>query len=137
ILVVDATQGVEAQTLSNVYQAIEHNLTIVPVINKIDLASADVAGVLAQLHDGVGLDTSTSVNVSAKTGVGIPELLEAIVHEMPPPQGDLDAAPRALLVDSWFDPYVGVVLLVRVFDGRVKLKDKVLLMATGGVYEVT
>ena len=137
ILVVDATQGVEAQTLSNVYQAIEHNLTIVPVINKIDLASADVAGVLAQLHDGVGLDTSTSVNVSAKTGLGVPELLEAIVHEMPAPHGDVDGAPRALLVDSWFDSYVGVVLLVRVVDGRIKLKDKILLMSTGGVYEVT
>src|SRR5436190_1497354 len=137
ILVVDATQGVEAQTLSNVYQAIEHDLTIVPVINKIDLASADVASVLAQLHDGIGLDTSTSVNVSAKTGVGVPDLLEAIVQYMPPPEGDPDGAPRALLVDSWFDSYVGVVLLVRVVDGRIKLKDKVLLMATGGVYDVT
>jgi GTP-binding protein LepA len=137
ILVVDATQGVEAQTLSNVYQAIEHDLTIVPVINKIDLASADVASVLSQLHDGIGLDTSTSVNVSAKTGEGVPDLLEAIVNEMPPPEGDPDGAPRALLVDSWFDSYVGVVLLVRVVDGRIKLKDKVLLMATGGIYEVT
>jgi GTP-binding protein LepA len=137
ILVVDATQGVEAQTLSNVYQAIEHDLTIVPVINKIDLPSADVAGVLAQLHDGIGLDTSTSVNVSAKTGEGIPELLEAIVKEMPAPEGDVDGPIRALLVDSWFDTYVGVVLLVRVVDGRIKLKDKVLLVATGGIYEVT
>jgi GTP-binding protein LepA len=136
ILVVDATQGVEAQTLSNVYQAIEHDLTIIPVINKIDLPSADPSSVLAQLEDGIGLDITTSVSVSAKTGLGIPELIEAIVEHIPPPDGDIDGPLRALLVDSWFDAYQGVVVLVRMVDGRIKVKDKVLLMSTGAIYEV-
>jgi len=137
LLVVDATQGVEAQTLANVYLALEQDLEIIPVINKVDLPSSDVEGVLAQIRDGVGLGVDNAVSVSAKTGLGVPELLERIVQIVPPPTGREQGPLRALIVDSWFDSYVGVVVLIRVVDGTVGLGDRVKLMATGAVYEVT
>ncbi|MCB9681396.1 MAG: elongation factor 4 [Alphaproteobacteria bacterium] len=137
LLVVDAAQGVEAQTLANVYLALEANLEIVPVVNKIDLPGADPDGVLQQLEDGVGVDTSGAVMCSAKTGLGIQDVLEAVVQLIPPPKGDRDAPLQALIIDSWFDPYVGVVVLVRVFQGRLKLGEKIQLMATGARYDVT
>ena len=137
LLVVDATQGVEAQTLANVYLALEQNLEIIPVINKVDLPSADVEGVRTQIQDGVGLDMSGSVSVSAKTGVGVDELLEAIVAYVPPPGGDRDAPLKALIVDSWFDSYVGVIVLIRIMDGVLRVGEKIKLMATGALYDVT
>jgi GTP-binding protein LepA len=137
LLVVDATQGVEAQTLSNVYLAIEQDAEIIPVINKVDLPSANVDGVLEQIEDGIGLDTSEALSVSAKTGLGVAAVLEAVVRKVPPPQGDRDAPLAALIVDSWFDSYVGVVILVRVIAGRLKLKERVVLMGTGAQYEVS
>jgi len=137
LLVVDATQGVEAQTLSNVYLAIEQDAEIIPVINKLDLPSADPEGVLAQIEDGVGLDTSGALAVSAKTGEGVAEVLEAVVNLIPPPEGDREGLLKALIVDSWFDSYVGVVVLVRVVAGSLKLREKVVLMGTGAQYEVS
>jgi GTP-binding protein LepA len=136
LLVVDATQGVEAQTLANVYLALEANLEIIPVINKIDLPSADTESVVRQIEDVIGLDASGAVLASAKTGIGIDEILEAIVARVPPPKGDLTGPPRALIIDSWFDSYVGVVILVRMFDGRLSVGDRVKLMATGARYEI-
>jgi GTP-binding protein LepA len=136
ILVVDAAQGVEAQTLANVYLAIEADLEVVPVINKIDLPSANPEEVRRQIEDLVGLDASDAVLCSAKTGVGIDDLLEAIVARVPAPKGDLNAPLRALIVDSWFDNYVGVVCLVRVVDGALAIGDRVKLMAADRVYEV-
>jgi GTP-binding protein LepA len=136
LLVVDAAQGVEAQTLANVYLALDANLEIVPVINKVDLPSADPDGVLAQLRDGVGLDTANAVRCSAKTGLGIDDVLSAVARLIPPPGGLDDAPLRALIVDSWFDPYVGVVCLVRMVDGVVRVGDRIQLMATGARYEV-
>ena len=137
LLVVDATQGVEAQTLSNVYLALDQDAEIVPVINKVDLPSADVDGVLEQIEDGVGLDTTDALPVSAKTGLGVDAVLEAVVQRIPPPQGDRAAPLKALIVDSWFDSYVGVVVLVRVVAGTLNLRDKVVLMGTGAQYEVS
>ncbi|NOY27351.1 MAG: elongation factor 4 [Oligoflexia bacterium] len=137
LLVVDAAQGVEAQTLSNVYLALDQDLEIVPVINKIDLPGADPDSVIQQLEDGVGLDVEHVVLCSAKTGIGIDQVLEAIVRQIPPPTGDAGAPLRALIIDSWFDNYVGVVVLVRVMDGRLDLRDRILLMATGATHEVT
>ncbi len=137
LLVVDATQGVEAQTLANVYLALEQDLEIIPVINKVDLPSADVEGVLAQIRDGVGLSVGDAVQVSAKSGLGIDDLLEKIVELVPPPEGKADAPLRALIIDSWFDTYVGVIVLVRVMDGTVSLGERVKLMATGALYEIT
>jgi GTP-binding protein LepA len=137
LLVIDAAQGVEAQTLSNVYLALEQNLEIIPVVNKIDLPSAQPEVVLRQVEDGVGLDITNAVFCSAKTGQGIDDVLEAVVAFVPPPVADRAAPLRALIVDSWFDPYVGVIILVRVFDGGVKVGDKVKLMATGAIHEVT
>jgi GTP-binding protein LepA len=136
LLVVDATQGVEAQTLANVYLALEANLEIIPVINKIDLPSADVDSVAKQIEDGIGLDASGAVLASAKTGIGIDEILEAIVARVPAPKGDLEGPPRALIIDSWFDSYVGVVILVRMFDGRLSVGDRIKLMATGARYDI-
>jgi GTP-binding protein LepA len=136
ILVVDATQGVEAQTLSNLYMALEHDLEILPVINKVDLPSADPDGVLEQLADGVGLDIDHALTVSAKTGEGVEAVLEAVVRHIPPPVGDDEAPLRALIVDSWFDTYVGVVVLVRVMSGRIRTREKVILMGTSAVHEV-
>jgi GTP-binding protein LepA len=137
LLVVDAAQGVEAQTLANVYLALESDLTIVPVINKIDLPSADPDGVIRQIEEAVGLDASGAVFCSAKSGLGIDEVLTAIVEQIPPPTGRRDVPLRALIIDSWFDPYVGVVALVRVAEGRVGVGERIQLMATGAKYEVT
>ena len=136
LLVVDATQGVEAQTLANVYLALEHDLAIVPVINKIDLPSADPNGCAEQIETSIGLDASGAVFCSGKTGVGVDELLEAIVQHIPPPKGEREAPLRALVVDSWFDSYVGVIMLVRVFEGRLSVGDRIKLMATGARHEV-
>jgi GTP-binding protein LepA len=137
LLVVDAAQGVEAQTLANIYLAMEHDLEIIPVVNKIDLPGADPDAVLQQLEDGVGLDIEHAVLCSAKTGEGIAGVLKAVVAHVPPPVEDREAPLQALIVDSWFDSYVGVVVLVRVKAGRVKLKDRIRLMATGADYEVS
>ena len=121
LLVVDAAQGVEAQTLANVYQSIEHDHEIVPVINKIDLPAADPEGVRQEIEEIIGLDASDAVLASAKTGIGITEVLDAIVAKIPPPKGDATAPLKAMLVDSWYDPYLGVVILVRVIDGVLKI----------------
>jgi GTP-binding protein LepA len=136
LLVVDASQGVEAQTLANVYQAIENNHEIVPVLNKVDLPAADVDRVKAQIEDVIGLDASDAVLASAKTGLGIHETLEAIVHRLPPPKGDETAPLKALLVDAWYDAYLGVVVLVRIIDGRMKQGQRVKLMNAGKTYGV-
>ncbi|MCL5884545.1 MAG: translation elongation factor 4 [Deltaproteobacteria bacterium] len=136
ILVVDASQGVEAQTLANVYMALEQNLEIVPVLNKIDLPNAEPERVRREIEDVIGLDTSGLIAASAKKGIGIEEILERIVRAIPPPAGDPAAPAKALIVDSWFDNYVGVVILARVFDGTLRPGQKVLLMATGKTCEV-
>ncbi|BBK29548.1 GTP-binding protein LepA [Stella humosa] len=136
LLVVDATQGVEAQTLANVYQAIDAHHEIVPVLNKIDLPAAEVDRVKQQIEDVIGLDASDAVPISAKTGLGIGDVLEALVHRLPPPTGDADAPLKALLVDSWYDPYLGVVTLVRVKDGVLKHGVKIRMMATGATHQV-
>ena len=137
VLVVDATQGVEAQTLSNVYLALNQNAEILPVINKVDLPSADVYGVLEQIEDGIGLSTENAISVSAKTGLGVKDVLEAVVKHVPCPQGDRDERLRALIVDSWFDSYVGVVVLLRVVDGTIRKGERVTLMGADVHYEVT
>src|SRR4051812_13545108 len=136
LLVVDAAQGVEAQTLANVYQSIEHDHEIVPVINKIDLPSADPEGVRQEIEEIIGLDASGAVLASAKTGLGIEEVLQAIVDKIPPPTGDPDAPLKAMLVDSWYDPYLGVVILVRVIDGCLKRGQQVKFMAAGTTHLV-
>ena len=136
LLVVDATQGVEAQTLANVYLALDHNHEIVPVLNKIDLPSADVDRVKAEIEEAIGLDCSAALPVSAKTGMGVDAVLEAIVHQLPAPQGDPAAPLKALIFDSWYDSYQGVVVLFRVMDGTVRLGEQVRLMSTGKEYEV-
>ncbi len=134
ILVVDASQGVEAQTLANVYQAIDNNHEIVPVLNKIDLPAAEPERIRAQIEDVIGIDASDAVLCSAKSGIGIHDVLEAVVHRLPAPKGDIEAPLKALLVDAWYDPYLGVVVLVRVFDGAMKRGQKVKMMQTGAVY---
>ncbi len=134
ILVVDASQGVEAQTLANVYQAIDNNHEIVPVLNKIDLPAAEPERIRAQIEDVIGIDASDAVLCSAKSGIGIHDVLEAVVHRLPAPKGDVEAPLKALLVDAWYDPYLGVVVLVRVFDGSMKRGQKVKMMQTGAVY---
>ncbi|MDO5091388.1 MAG: translation elongation factor 4 [Cardiobacteriaceae bacterium] len=131
LLVVDAAQGVEAQSVANCYTAIEQNLEVLPVLNKIDLPSAEPERVMQEIEDIIGLDTSETLKVSAKTGVGIPELLEQLVQKIPPPEGNPDAPAKALIIDSWFDPYVGVVALVRVFDGELRVRQKMRVMSTG------
>jgi GTP-binding protein LepA len=136
LLVVDAAQGVEAQTLANVYQSIEHDHEIVPVINKIDLPAADPEGVRQEIEEIIGLDASGAVLASAKTGIGIEEVLQAIVDKIPPPKGDADAPTKAMLVDSWYDPYLGVVILVRVIDGSLKKGQQVRFMAAGTTHLV-
>jgi len=136
LLVVDASQGVEAQTLANVYQAIEVDHEIVPVLNKVDLPAADCPRVCGQIEDVIGLDTSGAVNISAKTGLGVDDVLEAIVTQLPAPDGD-DAAPlKAMLVDSWYDAYLGVVVLVRIIDGTLKKGQKIRMMSTGATHLV-
>ena len=136
ILVVDATQGVEAQTLANVYLALDNDLEILPVINKIDLPSADVAGTKKQIEEEIGLDCSDACDVSAKTGLGVEKVLEKVVAEVPAPTGDLTAPLKALIFDSKYDDYRGVVLSVRVFEGTVKKGDRIKLMNSGTEYEV-
>ncbi len=136
LLVVDASQGVEAQTLANVYQAINNNHEIVPVLNKVDLPAADADRVRQQIEDVIGIDASDAIPISAKTGVGVPDVLEAIVHRLPPPKGDRDAPLKALLVDSWYDAYLGVVVLVRIIDGVLKKGMRVRLMSTDAVYQL-
>ncbi|HEY8353269.1 MAG TPA: translation elongation factor 4, partial [Sphingomonadales bacterium] len=131
LLVVDASQGVEAQTLANVYQAIDNNHEIVPILNKIDLPAADPDRVRRQIEDVIGLDASGAIPVSAKSGIGIEDVLEALVERLPPPEGDPDAPLKALLVDSWYDPYLGVVVLIRVVDGRIRKGMKIRMMAAG------
>jgi GTP-binding protein LepA len=136
LLVVDASQGVEAQTLANVYQAIDVNLEIVPVLNKIDLPAAEPDRVRAQIEDVIGIDASHALEISAKTGLGIDEVLEAIVTRLPAPKGDADSTLKALLVDSWYDSYLGVVVLVRVVDGVIRKGMRIRLMGTGAAYTV-
>src|SRR5690349_22460983 len=136
LLVVDASQGVEAQTLANVYQAIDANHEIVPVLNKIDLPAAEPDRVKQQIEDVIGLDASDAVMISAKTGLGIDLVLEAIVHRLPPPKGDRDASLKALLVDSWYDVYLGVVVLVRIVDGALKKGQRIRMMGTNAATEV-
>ncbi|MGJ0392177.1 MAG: translation elongation factor 4 [Methylocystis sp.] len=136
LLVVDASQGVEAQTLANVYQAIDAGHEIVPVLNKIDLPAAEPDRIKEQIEEVIGLDASDAVLISAKTGIGIPDVLEAIVTRLPPPQGDEKAPLKALLVDSWYDAYLGVGVLVRIFDGMLKKGQKIQMMGAGAHYEV-
>ncbi len=136
LLVVDASQGVEAQTLANVYTAIEVDHEIVPVLNKIDLPAAEPDRVRQQIEDVIGLDASDAVEISAKSGLGIDNVLEAIVTKLPPPKGDRSAPLKAMLVDSWYDAYLGVVVLVRVVDGELKKGQRIKMMATNGVYAV-
>jgi len=136
LLVVDASQGVEAQTLANVYQAIEADHEIVPVLNKIDLPAAEPERVCEQIEDVIGIDASDAVMISAKTGLGIPDVLEAIVTRLPAPKGDANAPLKAMLIDSYYDPYLGVVVLIRVVDGKIKKGDRVRMMKTGGLYQI-
>jgi GTP-binding protein LepA len=137
LLIVDASQGVEAQTLANVYQAIDQNHEIVPVLNKVDLPAADIQRVKDQIEDIIGLDASDAVETSAKTGLGIPDVLEAIVKRLPPPRdGEIAKPLKAALVDAYYDPYLGVVVVVRIHDGVLKPKQTIRMMRTGGVYEI-
>jgi GTP-binding protein LepA len=136
LLVVDASQGVEAQTLANVYQAIDAGLDIVPVLNKIDLPAAEPERVKAQIEDVIGIDASEAIPISAKTGIGIDLVLEAVVKRLPPPKGELNAPLKALLIDSYYDAYLGVVVLVRIIDGELKKGQKIRMMAADAVYQV-
>ena len=136
LLVVDASQGVEAQTLANVYHAMEVNHEIVPVLNKVDLPAADVGRVKQQIEDVIGLDASDALEISAKTGLGIDTVLEAIVHRLPAPKGDINAPLKALLVDSWYDTYLGVVVLIRVIDGTVRKGQRIRMMNANATYEL-
>lgn len=130
LLVVDAAQGVQAQTLANVYLAIEEDLEIIVVLNKVDLPAADPETVKQEIEDAIGLDTSDAIEISAKSGLGVPELLEAIIHRLPPPKGDANAQTQALIFDSWYDAYRGVIAMVRVFEGTMRTRQQVLFMAT-------
>jgi GTP-binding protein LepA len=136
LLVVDASQGVEAQTLANVYQALDNNHEVVPVLNKVDLPAAEPDRAKQQIEDVIGLDASNAILISAKTGLNVGEVLEAIVTRLPPPKGDPEATLKALLVDSWYDTYLGVVVLVRVVDGALKKGQRIRMMGTGAAYEV-
>ena len=136
LLVVDATQGVEAQTLANVYQALDNHHEVVPVLNKIDLPASEPDRVRQQIEDVIGLDAHDALEISAKTGKGVEEVLEAIVHRLPAPKGDASAPLKALLVDSWYDSYLGVVVLVRIFDGMLTKGQRIRLMLTGGSYGI-
>ncbi len=136
LLVVDSTQGVEAQTLANVYQAIDADHEIVPVLNKIDLPASDCDRVAEQIEDVIGLDASEAIEVSAKSGIGIGETLEAIVNKLPAPTGDVDAPLKAMLVDSWYDAYLGVVVLVRIMDGKMQKGDRVKMMSNGTLHTI-
>ncbi len=136
LLVVDATQGVEAQTLANVYMALDHDLAVIPVINKIDLPSADVERTRGEIEDVIGIDATTAVPTSAKEGIGIEEILEAVVVQVPPPQGSVSAPLKALVFDSWYDNYRGVVMLVRVLEGTLALKQRIMLWSNKKKFEV-
>ncbi|MGD9829940.1 MAG: translation elongation factor 4 [Hyphomicrobiaceae bacterium] len=136
LLVVDASQGVEAQTLANVYQALDNNHEIVPILNKIDLPAAEPERIRQQIEDVIGLDASDAVMISAKTGLGIADVLEAIVTRLPPPKGKGEAPLKALLIDSWYDAYLGVIVLVRIIDGRLKKGQKIKLWSTGAVHQI-
>ncbi len=136
VLVVDASQGVEAQTLANVYQALDNDLEILPVLNKVDLPAADADRVKQQIEDVIGLDASDAIPISAKTGINVDAVLEAIVERLPPPQGDASKPLKALLIDSWYDAYLGVVVLVRVLDGSLRKAQKIKLMSTDASYQV-
>lgn len=135
LLVVDASQGVEAQTVANCYTALDLGVEVVPVLNKMDLPQADPENAKAEIEDVIGIDATNAIPCSAKTGMGIDEILEAVVARMPPPKGNPDGPLRAMIIDSWFDSYVGVVMLVRVVDGKVSKGDRIKLMATGANYE--
>src|SRR5882672_6236543 len=136
LLVVDASQGVEAQTLANVYHAIDAGHEIVPVLNKVDLPASEPEQVRKQIEDVIGLDASDAILISAKTGLNVPEVLEGIVTRLPPPRGDRDATLKALLVDSWYDSYLGVIVLLRIVDGMLKKGQRIRMMGTGAAYEV-
>jgi len=136
LLVVDAAQGVEAQSVANCYTAIEQGLEVLPVLNKIDLPSAEPERVVNEIEEIIGIEATDALHVSAKTGLGIPDLLEALVAKIPPPGGVVDAPLQALIIDSWFDPYVGVISLIRVMNGSIRPKDKMRIMSTGRVYQV-
>jgi GTP-binding protein LepA len=136
LLVVDASQGVEAQTLANAYLAINHGLEVLPIINKIDLPSADIERTREMIEKAVGLPASDAIAVSAKTGQGVPDILEAVVHLLPPPRGDADAPLQALIFDSWFDPYRGVVVLARIINGRLRQGMKIKIMSNGRTFDV-
>jgi GTP-binding protein LepA len=137
LLVVDAAQGVEAQTVANVHMALDHDLEILPIINKIDLPSADPERVRKDIEDIIGLDASSAILASAKEGIGTQEILEGIITHFPPPKGDPDAPLRALIIDSWFDPYHGAVVMMRIFDGAIRKGTKIQMMSSGRVFEVT
>src|SRR3954469_23990814 len=134
VLVVDASQGVEAQTVANCYTAIEQGVEVIPVLNKIDLPSADAAKAIQEIEDVIGIAAGDALRVSAKTGENVPDILEAVIARVPPPGGDPASRLKALIIDSWFDNYVGVVMLVRVVDGTLRPKEKILLMSTGASY---
>jgi len=136
ILVVDATQGVEAQTLANVYLALDNDHEIIPVLNKIDLPAAEPDRVRDQIEEVIGLDSTSALDISAKSGIGVSDLLEALVHRLPAPAGDVDAPLKALLVDSWYDPYLGVMILVRIKDGTLRRGMRIRMMASGRVHQV-
>lgn len=136
VLVVDATQGVEAQTLANVYLAINNNHEIVPVLNKVDLPSADAERVKKQIEDVIGIDASEAIETSGKTGYGVDNLLEAVIHRLPAPQGNITAPLKALLIDSWYDSYLGVIILVRLYDGTIRKKMQIRMMSNNAVYTV-
>ena len=136
VLVVDSTQGVEAQTLANVYLALDNDHEILPALNKVDLPSADVQKVKEQIEDVIGLDSADAVEVSGKTGLGIPDLLEKIVTKLPAPKGDVNAPTKALLIDSWYDSYLGVIILVRIKDGVLRKKQNIRMMSNGQDYVI-
>ena len=136
LLLVDATQGVEAQTLANAYHAIENNHEIIPVLNKVDLPSADIEKTKNQIEEIIGIDASEALPVSGKTGEGVKELLEAVVKKLPCPKTEEGQPPKAMLIDSWYDPYLGVVVLIRVLNGTFKKNDKIKMMSTGGIYQM-
>ncbi|MGD8689843.1 MAG: GTP-binding protein, partial [Gammaproteobacteria bacterium] len=136
LLVVDAAQGVEAQSVANCYTAIDQNLEVVPVLNKIDLPSAEPDRVKQEIEDVIGLEAHDAIEVSAKTGLNVDLLLEELVRRIPPPRGDIEAPLKALIIDSWFDNYVGVVSLVRIMEGRIAPRQRIKVMSTGRVHQV-
>mgnify|MGYP006264721353 FL=1 len=136
LLVVDASQGVEAQTVANCYKAIDLNLDVIPVLNKIDLPSSDPSRVENEIEEIIGIDAKSAFQVSAKSDIGIDDLIENIIKSIPPPSGDNNKPLKALVIDSWFDNYVGVVMLVRVFDGTINLKEKIVMMSIGESFVV-